>query len=36
MASECFLDIRSIGYGLTVGMVGGEVRAVASDGQVDE
>ena len=33
MASECLLDIRSIGYGLAVGMVGGEVRTVVNEGQ---
>jgi len=33
MASECLLDIRSIGYGLAVGMVGSEVRTVANEGQ---
>jgi hypothetical protein len=32
MASECLLDIRSIGYGLAVGMVG-EVRPAANGGQ---
>jgi hypothetical protein len=29
MASECFLSIPSIGDGLAVGIVGGEVRTVA-------
>ena len=33
MASECLLDIRSIGYGLAVGMVGGEVGTVANEGR---
>jgi hypothetical protein len=33
MASECLLGIPSIGYGLAVGMVGGEVRTVANEGQ---
>jgi hypothetical protein len=33
MASECLLGIRSIGYGLAVGMVGGELRTVANEGQ---
>jgi hypothetical protein len=35
LAALCpsLLDIRSIGYGLAVGMVGGEVRTVANEGQ---